>query len=226
MKIRYFLLAVILFLGYQNAYSQCEVLDSKLKGEYIGGCKKGFANGDGEAHGIDSYKGEFKKGYLHGEGVYTWANEDVYSGSFVKGKMDGYGELVTSEKVTKGYWKFGYYGGESKNVTVYKIINKKYVTKFSVKRIGDGNKVNLKWIKGTRILYSMSGMQMSANNGILINDMTACGYEQIKFPFESRIEFVNEFNTMKLSDDNSLTYNCIFEFEILIPGEYEIIFKD
>jgi len=46
----------------------CEVKVDSLKGQYTGGCRKGLANGNGTATGIDSYTGDFKNGYPEGEG--------------------------------------------------------------------------------------------------------------------------------------------------------------
>ena len=217
------LILLFAFSSY-NISAQCKVLVDNLSGKYSGECKKGLANGDGQAIGVDKYVGEFKKGYPNGKGVYTWANGDTYNGEFKEGKMDGYGVLKsivdgkTVEK--KGYWKYGYYGGTNKNVQVYIIKNKKYVANYSVRRIGDGSKVGFKWMKGSRVLYSMPDLTMTANNGIQSTEMTFCGFEQIKFPFTCRINFTNTDKA------ETMTYDCIFEFEILIPGEYEIIFND
>ena len=37
----------------------------------------------------DSYEGEFKKGLIEGEGVYTWKNKEIFKGQFLKGKLQG-----------------------------------------------------------------------------------------------------------------------------------------
>jgi hypothetical protein len=39
-----------------------------LVGSYIGGCKNGLANGNGEANGAYHYKGAFKDGMPNGTG--------------------------------------------------------------------------------------------------------------------------------------------------------------
>ena len=71
--------------------TNCEVLMENLKGQYNGECKKGLANGEGAAQGIDSYHGSFKKGYPHGFGVYEYLDGSNYIGTFKKGLRDGYG---------------------------------------------------------------------------------------------------------------------------------------
>ena len=55
------------------AQSTCQVKLDAINVSYTGECKKGYANGHGEAKGEkDSYKGGFKKGLPHGFGIYTW----------------------------------------------------------------------------------------------------------------------------------------------------------
>ena len=45
----------------QDSIEPCKVELANLIGNYQGGCKNGFANGQGEAFGIHHYKGGFKK---------------------------------------------------------------------------------------------------------------------------------------------------------------------
>src|SRR6185503_19686974 len=71
----------------------CEVKVDSLKGQYTGGCRKGLANGNGTATGIDSYTGDFKNGYPEGEGKYTWKNGSTYEGSWKHGLFDGKGTM-------------------------------------------------------------------------------------------------------------------------------------
>lgn len=89
--------AVILVLFSFVAFSQfdCKVLIENLQGQYNGECKKGLANGEGSAKGVDSYTGEFRKGYPQGFGVYIYANGSNYIGNFRKGLKDGFGLLNT-----------------------------------------------------------------------------------------------------------------------------------
>ena len=45
------------------AQDECKVLNSSIGVSYKGSCKKGLADGTGEAMGVDRYKGELKKGF-------------------------------------------------------------------------------------------------------------------------------------------------------------------
>ena len=90
-KLAFFVVFILAFTISGFSQFDCKVLVENLKGQYNGDCKKGLANGDGSAKGIDTYVGEFKKGNPHGFGVYTFENGSNYIGNFKKGKMDGYG---------------------------------------------------------------------------------------------------------------------------------------
>ena len=62
--------------------SECKVLKPEISGTYVGSCKQGLASGEGEATGIDFYKGEFVKGLPHGKGTYIWKNGATYTGDW------------------------------------------------------------------------------------------------------------------------------------------------
>jgi hypothetical protein len=114
------LAAIFLFIFKGNAQNDCKVLLETISGEYSGGCKKGLADGEGTAKGVDTYVGEFKKGLPHGTGTYTWANGDVYVGEFKKGLKEGKGKLTVNlgdgqKKEQDGYWNKDKYIGLSKN---------------------------------------------------------------------------------------------------------------
>jgi hypothetical protein len=115
----------ILFAGHGYAQDDCQVNLEAIAGSYEGGCKKGLAEGQGTAKGVDSYVGEFKKGLPHGTGTYTWANGDVYTGEFKKGRKEGAGKLLNKQIEgqvieQKGFWKNDEYIGESK--TPYEVM--------------------------------------------------------------------------------------------------------
>ncbi|MCB0688344.1 MAG: hypothetical protein KDC53_17520 [Saprospiraceae bacterium] len=107
--------------------NNCEVLLQPLQGKYTGDCKKGQANGQGLAEGMDTYEGTFKKGLPHGTGTYTWANGDVYTGEFVKGMKDGKGKWTVvlpggQTKEQTGFWSKDKYIGEHESP--YKLLYK------------------------------------------------------------------------------------------------------
>ena len=63
----------------------CAVSISKLRAHYSGGCQNGKAHGSGLAIGKDIYEGEFTNGLPHGQGTYTWADKNCFTGQFMNG---------------------------------------------------------------------------------------------------------------------------------------------
>ena len=51
------------------------------------------------------FEGQFKLGLVHGKGVFTYENGDIFKGEFVNGKREGYGECSWSD----GSFYFGYW---------------------------------------------------------------------------------------------------------------------
>ena len=74
-KIGFLIIAFLVLSTISFAQYDCKVKIQNLQGQYNGECKKGLANGQGSAKGVDSYTGEFRKGYPHGFGVYTYEND-------------------------------------------------------------------------------------------------------------------------------------------------------
>ena len=82
----------LLFIFSSHAAAQaCRVLDPELLRSYSGPCLNGFAEGEGGASGVAEYRGGFKAGRKHGQGVKTWPNGDRYEGEFAADAKDGYG---------------------------------------------------------------------------------------------------------------------------------------
>lgn len=122
------------------------VLKTELAGKYEGQLKKGLANGEGTAVGIDSYTGRFIKGLPDGEGVYTFSDGDIYDGHFSKGLFSGRGKYMyknaAGDSIVDGYWESGKYVGE-KLIAPYEISNKTGSVNPGIIRSGDGNKVEI-----------------------------------------------------------------------------------
>ncbi|OPY84791.1 MAG: MORN repeat protein [Syntrophorhabdus sp. PtaU1.Bin153] len=74
------------FVTPARAEPPCKVNDKDINAEYAGGCKDGFADGQGIAKGRDSYEGSFLRGDMHGKGVYIFATGGRYEGDFVSGE--------------------------------------------------------------------------------------------------------------------------------------------
>ena len=82
----------------------CKVLDPELQGSYVGPCKDGLAEGAGHAQGAAQYRGGFRAGKKHGQGVKTWPNGDRYEGEFAQDRREGRGKYT---------WGPGPWAGES-----------------------------------------------------------------------------------------------------------------
>ncbi len=87
-------LSLLIISASQLNAQTCEVLIPELKGEYVGECKSGKADGIGTATGKeDTYGGQFKKGKPNGRGTWTWKDGHKYMGEWKDGLMDGTGEM-------------------------------------------------------------------------------------------------------------------------------------
>jgi hypothetical protein len=73
---------------------QCKVYDPELQDKYMGGCKDGLAQGEGEATGLAHYRGEFSAGRKHGRGIKRWPSGNRYEGGFVNDFKEGKGTFT------------------------------------------------------------------------------------------------------------------------------------
>jgi len=94
---------LLLFCASVSA-QDCKVFDPELQGAYAGPCKDGLAEGEGSARGVAEYRGGFRAGRKHGQGVKTWPNGDRYEGGFAEDKREGVGKYT---------WGTGPWRGES-----------------------------------------------------------------------------------------------------------------
>ena len=111
------------FVHAQQDPSYCKVTWENLAGTYTGDCKKGFADGKGEAKGFDHYTGSFKAGKPNGNGTYYYGDTLYHTGNFQDGIREGKGESHYLRKdkpdsVVKGYWSADVYRG--KRYTTYR----------------------------------------------------------------------------------------------------------
>jgi hypothetical protein len=85
------ILACLLMGAHLAAAQTCRVLDPELQATYTGGCENGLAEGFGEARGIAIYRGQFRAGRKHGDGIKTWPSGDSYEGQFRDDRKHGRG---------------------------------------------------------------------------------------------------------------------------------------
>lgn len=100
----------------QENTEPCKVLLSALEGKYTGECKKGLADGNGDARGLHHYTGAFKKGLPNGKGIYYYSDSLYHSGKFQDGIKEGKGETHYvrggfPDSIIKGYWSGDVYRG-------------------------------------------------------------------------------------------------------------------
>lgn len=105
------------FLYAQDSTQLCKVELPSLVGKYTGECKNGFANGKGEAWGLQHYVGLFKKGLPDGKGIYNYTDSMYYSGKFQDGIREGKGEMHylrqgMPDSTIKGYWSADEFRGD------------------------------------------------------------------------------------------------------------------
>ena len=186
--------------------SQCKVLLESIAGKYDGECKKGKANGVGMAVGIDTYKGEFKKGYPHGKGTYTWASGDEYVGEFKNGKKEGAGVLTIKDKsdVVKGYWKDDEYIGVDK--FVYKILfkNPNIISARFSRKAGD-DEITFVFQKGGKV-YDVSGFSLIPLEGSFANVVDngrSKVVQSVVFPFKGTLMFEGKKMEFKINQSGS-----------------------
>jgi hypothetical protein len=221
MKTTMKILMILTFAFYAiaaTAQSGCKVLLPALTGSYEGGCRKGLADGEGEAIGTDSYRGSFRKGLPDGEGTYTWATGEVYRGQWKKGLREGKGTFTfrvnERDSVQAGYWKDDHYLG-SELIAPYKVNYMVGVTRTSFLNQGSsGSFVSFKFSRSGSFKYYIDGllMQGSSGNESVMTGFT--GFQNVSFPFEGKVQFeaINLLNTVMISYEVRFTINQ--------PGEW------
>ncbi len=216
MKLFINITTIILLFFTNNLIAQrpCKVQVKNLQGTYEGECKNGRANGQGSAKGIDSYTGDFKKGYPNGNGIYNWANGDVYEGEWKMGARNGKGKFNYKKndenKIDEGIWDTNIFlGKELLSPTITEKTNIK--SGFYFKRLSNGSKLTISFtqngLPATPIdLYVVrsSGTESPIDNNLSIINMT--------FPFKCKVKF--------RSDNGIVKSDCILSFEILQQGEW------
>lgn len=213
---------MILSLLANHVYAQenCKVLLQQISGSYTGSCKNGLADGEGEALGIDQYKGEFKKGLPEGQGVYIWQTGEKYEGSWKKGLREGKGTYTFKsdgkETAMTGIWKEDKYVGE-KAVAPYVILYKNSITRVSCMKSGDlPNYVVYKFSRAGGSASDINELMLTGSTGDETISGNFIGFEQVTFPFEGKIKFVapNALRTAMMS--------CELRYQINEPGAWTI----
>ena len=203
-----------------EAQSECKVLLPGLAGTYSGECKKGLADGEGEAVGTDSYRGSFRKGLPDGEGTYTWATGEVYRGQWKKGLREGQGTFTFRvnyrDSVQAGYWKEDHYLG-AELIAPYKVNYRLGVARTSFfSQGGPDSFVSFKFSRSGSSSYSIDGLLMQGSSGTESVTTAFTGFQNVSFPFEGKVQFKAP-NLL-----NTVTNNYEVRFIINQPGEWVV----
>lgn len=139
------LISAMLIVMSSSLFAQdCAILDSSIAEKYSGKCKKGLAQGEGIAEGVNKYQGNFKKGMKHKKGTYTWADGGVYTGEFFEDKMHGEGVYIDKDSlITRGYWKNDKFVGLTiDDFNGYKILSyTNLLSKPRFRKMGEGDEI-------------------------------------------------------------------------------------
>lgn len=213
-----------------NAQYSCKVLIENLQGQYNGECKKGLADGEGAAKGVDTYIGSFKKGFPHGYGVYTFANGSSYIGNFRSGKKDGYGLLkmiVGSGDIVQNYglWLADSLVVANDSKALFHVKEKKGIKVIDPKITKDVSVKSQIWIN-----FMVDGVpdksvlikDVEISNGVRINTEerslnTLVAFDGIK---EFPVTFKLTYQIRKT--DQLFLVDCVAEITLLTNGLWEI----
>ncbi len=198
------------------AQEKCIVLVPEIAEQYVGGCKKGLADGHGVAMGLDKYEGDFKKGYPDGNGIYTWSTGESYEGEWKKGKRHGEGKYIYIDNgkliVQEGIWENGNYVGEVPIPP--KITASTGIERYNFQRQGKGNQILIRIYLNSNDAISMTEFKAVASSGTEYWNGNDIGFENISFPFTCKLSYyaLNKTHTSRNFKR--------FEFQIETPGRY------
>lgn len=217
-----YLSLIIGFIVLQASWSQsdCKVLKSEISLNYKGECKNGLAHGQGEAFGLDQYKGHFKKGYPDGQGTYKWGTGEVYKGHWKRGMRQGRGEysyfVGNRDTTIVGKWSKDQYVGTGVSSGAYEITYKNNIGRVTVTNIGPGSQIRLRFLRNGGDV-PVSNLMLISDTGTNIIGRHFTGFEHIEFPFSGKITFSapNDFFTADLY--------CELRFKVREPGSYEVV---
>jgi hypothetical protein len=198
-----FLYAVLLLLPLAINAQDCEVKMKTINKTYKGDCKKGKANGQGEAKGVDTYVGEFKKGLPHGKGTYTWSKEQkTFDGFWEKGKMNGEGTMtfLKNDSIITGFWsknkyigkyKKPYVVGQKSNLITNTFINNNDQNLNAIRFYITFNNTKVNKPNVTFVIKEGNYQQLN-----VLDEFTLL--ENVTFPFKARVNYNREFFDLEI----------------------------
>ena len=212
---------ILLFACKLSGQSSCQVLQPNIIGTYVGECRKGLADGTGEATGVDVYKGEFRRGFPDGIGTYLWHTGEIYNGEWKHGLRDGKGKytykIMGRDTALLGEWKADKFIGDI-SLVPYTIQYKNTISRVTFIKVGERPYIKYKF-SGAGIsgeTNNIGNLLLQGSSGSESNSTSFTGFEQVKFPFEGKITFSapNAFMTGSLY--------CELRFTVNEPGSWII----
>lgn len=175
------------------AQQECRVLLPGIAGSYSGECKKGLAEGEGTASGVDTYTGSFRKGLPDGEGKYKWASGAVYEGHWKDGLRDGHGTYRfrsgERDSIQTGYWKDDIYQG-ARQIASYAVTGRIGVTRTTfIKQGNTENFVSFKFARTGTTSYNIEGLILQGSSGSESVTTAFTGFTETSFPFTGKVQF-------------------------------------
>jgi len=216
--IKSFYVITFLILG-SYVYEQqtgCKVKLPEISGSYSGKCKKGLADGEGIAQGIDRYEGHFVKGLPDGTGVYKWVNGSYYEGEWKKGMREGEGKMVYTNSVVTGFWKANQYLGKTPG-SPYSIVAIRNVQRYTIsKSVEPSNGVRIKLLLGGRDNSEVEDLSLAYTSGTEYRNVGVYGIENYSLPLEVTVRYItwNQLHTRQ--------YDVLFEVTIFASGTWII----
>lgn len=218
MKVKILLIAVFVPL-FVAAQETCKVLLPALDSVYVGACKKGQADGFGEAWGKFYYKGKFVNGYPQGEGRAEYRDGTVYTGSWKSGLRNGKGTLTYQEngRVLEKTW---IWKNDVKQKEVfpqaYRIISQRNIGRLRVYNQGGANGVWFQPNSDGGVTTDFQDFSVSGNSGREMIQRPKIGYEEVTFPFKGSVRF-KAWNKLRTAQ-----YELYLEIEITQPGNWVV----
>jgi hypothetical protein len=218
MKEKFLLISFIIPL-FIAAQETCKVLLPALDSMYAGECKKGLANGSGEAWGKFYYKGKFVNGYPHGVGRAEYPDGTGYNGLWKNGLRNGKGTLTFKENGQKVEKTWIWENDLKKKEVIppsYRIITQRNIGRL---RVFDQGGTKSVWFYPKSDGGVISGLQdffMSSSSGKEITDIRKIGYEDVTFPFKGSVKY-KAWNKLR-----TVEQEIFLEIEITQPGNWVV----
>jgi hypothetical protein len=188
----------------------------RLAGHYNGDCKKGLAQGNGVAQGIDRYEGHFFKGLPDGKGTYTWQDGSYYEGNWKNGMRNGQGKYVKGDSVLTGYWKQDEYQGK-KPASLYRVATSRNLQRYTITKSNEpGNGIKMKLMLGGKDNTEVENFSLDYSSGSEYRSANVYGLENTSIPLDVTVRYTT-WNQL-----HSVQYETLFEFTILEPGTYYV----